>query len=478
MLNERKLTENELEQRQIVLKGLLKNKYALVSKYGKDAEKVMYGIATKKAKKRVEDMNKEKIKELIHQALQNEQGPATNVEPYHDQTTTVDTGFSGRADYGEEDKALGSEDELEMRGLEEDFSKEKSKTNWRDPDWYKDTFADFNKEQLKVVDDLIKKAKKQKGAMDRVAQMARSKTFKDRIQKIMDKGYKPDYRPDEGEQNIWTVKENTLKEFVGGELEKRSDDYFNKLVPGQGNADTIEGELLRAINKIIYRYYNDGDYFYKGYGAETAGPAVAFLMNSREIPFKIQQTLTSILNKSIDTPDEGYERLLNLALKTVLDHIDSKDGNYTESKEDMLTYDSEYEDETNDYDEYDEYEDDEYEEVYENSKQIREKLNLNPEVSRLVNAFIRKMADRYDYSLQDAVYTIIRVMRDHNYKGLTAPGKLPTGIDRVQEKLTKKSSLKKHIDDFEDSDAPQFQGKSADKKRKMAVAAFLSKRND
>jgi len=395
MLNERKLTENELEQRQIVLKGLLKNKYALVSKYGKDAEKVMYGIATKKAKKRVEDMNKEKIKELIHQALQNEQGPSTNVEPYHDQTTTVDTGFSGRADYGEEDKALGSEDELEMRGLEER----------------------------------------------------------------------------EGNELI-------IKEFVGGELEKRSDDYFNKLVPGHGNADTIEGELLRAINKIIYRYYNDGDYFYKGYGAETAGPAVSFLMNSNELPINLQQTLTSIFNKSIDAPDKGYERLLKFALEKILDHIDSKDGNYTESKEDMLTYDSEYEDETNDYDEYDEYEDDEYEEVYENLKQIKEKLNLNPEVSRLVNAFIRKMADRYDYSLQDAVYTIIRVMRDHNYKGLTTPGKLPTGIDRVQEKLTKKSSLKKHIDDFEDSDAPQFKGKSADKKRKMAVAAFLSKRND
>ena len=34
-------------------------------------------------------------------------------------TSTIDTGFSGRADYGEEDKALGREDELEMRGLEE-----------------------------------------------------------------------------------------------------------------------------------------------------------------------------------------------------------------------------------------------------------------------------------------------------------------------------------------------------------------------
>ena len=50
MLNERKLTENELEQRKIALKGLLKNKRALVKKYGKDAEAVMYGRATNIAK--------------------------------------------------------------------------------------------------------------------------------------------------------------------------------------------------------------------------------------------------------------------------------------------------------------------------------------------------------------------------------------------------------------------------------------------
>ena len=107
MLNERKLSENELDQREIVLKGLLKNKQALVKKYGKDAEKVMYGIATKQSKKRVENMNLDNLKELIKKSLQQEE------------TTNIDTGFSGRADYGEEDKALGREDELEMRGLEE-----------------------------------------------------------------------------------------------------------------------------------------------------------------------------------------------------------------------------------------------------------------------------------------------------------------------------------------------------------------------
>jgi len=121
MLNERKLTERELDKRAEAIQGLLSNKRTLVKKYGKEAEKVMYGIATKQAKSKVEGMNKDKIKELIQQALVGEQGPATNTEPYHDQQSTVDTGFSGRADYGEEDKALGQEDELEMKGLEEDL---------------------------------------------------------------------------------------------------------------------------------------------------------------------------------------------------------------------------------------------------------------------------------------------------------------------------------------------------------------------
>jgi hypothetical protein len=109
MLNERKLTERELDKRTEAIQGLLSNKRTLVKKYGKDAEKVMYGIATKQAKSKIEGMNKEKLKELIQSALQKEEV-----------TTNTDTGFSGRADYGEEDKALGQEDELEMKGLEED----------------------------------------------------------------------------------------------------------------------------------------------------------------------------------------------------------------------------------------------------------------------------------------------------------------------------------------------------------------------
>ena len=50
-------------------------------------------------------------------------------------------------------------------------------------------------------------------------------------------------------------------------------------------------------------------------------------------------------------------------------------------------------------------------------------------------------------------------------------------IKAIKEKLTKRSSVEKHIEDFKDSDAPQFKGKSQDKRRKMAVAAYLSKKD-
>lgn len=71
MLNERKLTKDELDKREIALKGLIQNKRSLVKKYGKDAEKVMYGIATKQAKNKQEAMNLENIKGMIEAALQN-----------------------------------------------------------------------------------------------------------------------------------------------------------------------------------------------------------------------------------------------------------------------------------------------------------------------------------------------------------------------------------------------------------------------
>ena len=51
MINERKLSENELDSRFAAVKGLLKNKRALVKKYGKGIQECMVSPRNKPRKK-------------------------------------------------------------------------------------------------------------------------------------------------------------------------------------------------------------------------------------------------------------------------------------------------------------------------------------------------------------------------------------------------------------------------------------------
>jgi hypothetical protein len=88
-------------------------------------------------------------------------------------------------------------------------------------------------------------------------------------------------------------------------------------------------------------------------------------------------------------------------------------------------------------------------------------------------------------SLDDAIKAIedsrdLEAKRQRDYYQSRGPvsgvGNMDERISAiVKEKLTKSSSVEDHIDDFKDSDAPQFKGKSLDKIKKMALASFLSK---
>ena len=152
-----------------------------------------------------------------------------------------------------------------------------------------------------------------------------------------------------------------LNEFVGKELEDRNEPLYDELVPGSGKADTVEGEMLRAINRIVYRYYNDGDEYHTGYGTETAGPAHSFLVNANH-PLR---SLVSTLFKN----GTNYEQTIKDVLDAILDHIESRRGKYTPNSEDMYDYEPEFEDDEFEEEDYGYDYDDDYDE-FDNKEQF------------------------------------------------------------------------------------------------------------
>lgn len=120
-------------------------------------------------------------------------------------------------------------------------------------------------------------------------------------------------------------------------MKKHPDDfdkYFNDLIPPSGASEYEEGEMLRAINKIIYRHWNDGDYFYYDYGIETAGSPYIYLTGYSPLRDKLNPILTSAIGKKrSEYSDKLYE-----VLDIILEDIRSKQGKYTKNDKDMLDY--------------------------------------------------------------------------------------------------------------------------------------------
>ena len=93
--------------------------------------------------------------------------------------------------------------------------------------------------------------------------------------------------------------------------DKIHDELFDRYVPACGKADTIGGEILRAINRIVYRYYNDGDtiLFYDGGDYNYLRTANEFLIAN----------VPNYINYSESNSD--YEDVICANLKCCLDYV-------------------------------------------------------------------------------------------------------------------------------------------------------------
>jgi hypothetical protein len=523
----------------------------------------MYGIATKQAKSKVEGMNKDKIKELIQQALQVED------------TSTIDTGFSGRADYGEEDKALGREDELEMKGLEESVKEDLDVGHQDDePGMLKSELARAGK-MIQMLYKAIDKYDGQ-GEVD-FPQWWQAKIIK--ANAMLDSAF--DYL--DGEENVAkidamidTINENVDKKYSDFLLALRDSGVTNMF----GAAPYLQTEFgldKREAREILANWmksFNEGiNESAEKWNKLSNDQKLDLLLQAFEDPDEAEKYVEFKWN---DLPDVATQNM-RLAERIDYDEALTLRGMKAEIEDEIaqLYRDMEQEAEPEGGEIADYYggqlnklED----RLYKINKQLRdydmnESLNEEMDGGRLFDYFAKKgydvterrpdgreagfegyMVSRGDgpypqsviiqYNKDNDQFMISRMggyridqkeaikagMRQQGYSGVAGRDAyitdgnykpvdisveglkdivdhVMTGIDRegqaqadfygargrtsgtidekiaaaVREKLTKSSSVEDHIEDFKDSDAPQFKGKSLKKIKQMALASFLQK---
>ena len=142
---------------------------------------------------------------------------------------------------------------------------------------------------------------------------------------------------------------------------KRIHALFEELVPMKGKCDSLAGELVRAVSKIGYRLYNDGDHIGVGYGNETCNQPARFLRtNGNPLIFALIEGMWGMKN------EDAYEQLLDALEGAVADMIEADPSLREKATDDMLdkkysSADDEYIDDEED-DDYDDEEDEDDEE--------------------------------------------------------------------------------------------------------------------
>jgi len=427
MLNERKLTERELESREVVLQGLLKNKRNLVKKYGKDAEKVMYGIATKKAKTKVEGMNKEKIKELIIKSLTKEDNDPSGEYLEGDPNEKVE-------------ERVSFDDILDLRSDKKDLEDRIAQV-------YRDMEQEAEPEGGEVSDRYGSELDKLEGKLYKVMSKINDYDMNEGINEANNLLKQDALSPAEYQ------KAKKLKGFdpKNYKWDKNQDLHLiRKMNESTITEETFEDEIAR-LEDTMYVDRRDGG---KIFIHPLDKPGV-----SR--PSKDYISISGNNITAVQGYDSGPIQDLADAYRLFVDkdsRIVPMGKDYASGKASLLSSNI----------------------LRDAIKAIKDARNIE---AKNQQAYYRKRGPVSGVGNMDEEVTKDEERKLKKIsKELEGASKMHAGQAKrikkiVKEVLPKKAKVDDFIDDFKDSDAPQFKGKSNDKKVQMAVAAYLSKKN-
>lgn len=106
-----------------------------------------------------------------------------------------------------------------------------------------------------------------------------------------------------------------------GKYNLEYENLWRRLVPAEGKASTVAGEVLRAVSRLYYRWYNDGDRIQVRLGewvAVSAIKAFKYLYQFHE-PVSGFSTKDLMENIVFAATEEDYELALERALDTIIE---------------------------------------------------------------------------------------------------------------------------------------------------------------
>lgn len=410
MLNERKLTKNELDQRDIALKGLVKNKRSLVKKYGKDAEKVMYGIATKQAKQKQEAMNLENLKSMIEAALAN--------------PDKADLNKDGKLSDYEEKRGAAIEKAMDIK--EEEQPDAIDIITLDVPLFIR--MLEYAKEEAADDMDLHELATKT---------IALSKQRGILSMEDYDTLIPPTDQIDENVDDM--AKVYWMQQLKQGKIDK---------LPADPKAAFLKQMMDDEIQDDIRKYRQErGLEEDLDVGHQDDEPNMLKSDLYRIVKYGME--LYQMMDKYDDMPGEvDFPHWWQSKVTKAKDMIASA-HHYLQGEEQVAQIDAMMMEEKED-------------ELKKGDKVSHN--NIEKVIKKIVgsHALVQKAEKEKDKFTDPTVEKV-------------ATYKLKKLEELIREKLTAKTPMKKYIEDFAKSDAPQFKGKSKEKKREMAIAAKLSK---
>ena len=106
---------------------------------------------------------------------------------------------------------------------------------------------------------------------------------------------------------------------------------FEEVVPASGKADTVVGEIVRAMGRIGFRWVNDGDVYYEGYGLETVAPSMQYLLDvarKYETNGEYDEIYNLVQEEQQSYRDDDYEENIESIFKLIINILSQSENEH------------------------------------------------------------------------------------------------------------------------------------------------------